>query len=261
VDHPSRGTALSAPEIHDNVLGAAQEELERSTTSLFWSAFAAGLTIGFSFLAGAFAARHAPDHLDGVVEAAVYPLGFIFVIRARNELFTENTLEPVIPFLRRRDAETLRQVLRIWTVLIVGNLIGCAIFALVFARTDAVPAELRAEMLRMAERATSHSAASTLDRGVFAGWLLALLTWVLASTQSTTAQLALVWLVTAPVAALEFSHSIVGSTEAFYLAALGAAGWGEMLARFTGPALLGNAIGGVVIVALLNYGQVRADEG
>jgi len=34
-----------------------------------------------------------------------------------------------------------------------------------------------------------------------------------------------------------------------------------MLGAFLGPAIVGNIVGGVGIVALLNYGQVAAAEG
>jgi formate/nitrite transporter FocA (FNT family) len=95
---------------------------------------------------------------------------------------------------------------------------------------------------------------------VFAGWLMALLAWLLASTTSSLAQIVLIWLCTAPISALHFRHSVVGSTEAFYRAALGDASWGGMLWGFVTPAVLGNAIGGVLLVALLNTGQVLADR-
>jgi formate/nitrite transporter FocA (FNT family) len=48
--------------------------------------------------------------------------------------------------------------------------------------------------------------------------------------------------------------------EAFYRAAAGAAPWGSMVANFVVPSVLGNAIGGVLLVALLNYGQVAPEK-
>src|SRR3712207_3610096 len=80
VKHPETGTRLSALEMHDNILSAAEEELERPASSLALSALAAGLAIGFSFLAGAFLAHYTPDHLDHLAVTAAYPLGFMFVI-------------------------------------------------------------------------------------------------------------------------------------------------------------------------------------
>ena len=257
---PESGTRLSAKEIHANVLGSAEEELGRSPLALLISAVAAGLTIGFSFLASAFLQSLVSEDVKPLAGALGYPIGFIFVVVARNELFTENTLEPVIPLLHNRDAETLGKLLRNWGVLILGNMIGGLVFAAILAYTNAVPEKLHAPMLALANESTSDGFGLTLWRAVFAGWLLALLTWMLAATHERIAQIVLVVLATAPIAAFQFRHSIAGSVEAFWRAMMGAATWGDMLGNFVVPALIGNALGGVVIVALLNFGQAVQDE-
>lgn len=254
---PETGTRLSAEEIHDNIMSEANEELERAASSLLLSAFASGLAIGFSFLGGAFAASLVPEPYRHAAASAAYPLGFVFVILARSELFTENTLTPVLPLLHRRDAETFGRMLRVWGLLLAGNMLGTLIFAWVVARTPAVPSALQPHLLHLAERTTSTGFALTLYHGIFAGWLIALLAWLLASTRYTGAQLALIWLVTAPIAALEFKHSIVGSAEAFYRAWQDSASWGSAIS-FVTAAVIGNVIGGVMLVAILNYGQVAA---
>jgi formate-nitrite transporter family protein len=259
VEKPETGTRLSASEIHDNVMSEADEELERSAVSLFLSSFASGLAIGFSFLGGAYLRSLVSPAYGDAAAAAAYPLGFMFVIMARSELFTENTLTPVLPLLHRRDATTLVKMLRVWGILLVGNLLGTVIFAWLMARTPAIAEELKPIMFQMAETATSGSFLHTLYQGVFAGWLIALLTWLLASTHQTGAQLTLIWLITAPISAFQFKHSIVGSTEAFYRAWRGGAGWGQM-DSFILAAVIGNLIGGVLLVAILNYGQVAAER-
>ncbi len=258
-ERPETGTRFSAGEIHDNVMSDADQELERPVVSLFLSSLASGLAIGFSFIGGAFARNLASGAVADGLAAAAYPLGFIFVIMARSELFTENTLTPVLPLLHRRDMQTLRRMLRVWGVLLAGNLVGTLIFSWLMAQTPAASEPLKQVMLTMSERASETPFLLTVYRGVFAGWLIALLTWLLASTRATGAQLMLIWLLTAPIAAFGFTHAIVGSTEAFYRAWAGAAGWGPMWS-FVLAAVIGNAIGGVTLVALLNYGQVVTDS-
>jgi formate/nitrite transporter FocA (FNT family) len=259
-DRPESGTRLSAVQIHDNILESADKEINRSAASLLMSALAAGMVIGFSFLASGFAHHVAPEAYRRAATAAVYPLGFIFVIVARSELFTENTLDPIIPLLERRDRETFVKLLRMWALLLIGNLVGALIFGSVLARTAVVDADLRPSLLQTAVTATSGGFGHVLYAGVFAGWLIALLSWLLSSTMQTGAQIALIWLCTAPISAFHFRHSIAGSVEAFYRAALGDASWGEMLGNFVVPSVLGNAIGGVLLVALLNYGQVAPEK-
>jgi formate-nitrite transporter family protein len=259
-DRPESGTRLSATQIHDNILEAANTEMDRSAASLLMSALAAGMVIGFSFLASAFASHTAPEAYRHAAAAVAYPLGFIFVIIARSELFTENTLDPIIPLLERRNRETFVKLLRMWALLLLGNLLGALIFGWVLARTGVVDPELRPSLMQVAVHATSGGFGQILYQGVFAGWLIALLSWLLASTLQTGAQIALIWFCTVPISALHFRHSIAGSVEAFYRSALGDAPWGTMLGSFVVPSVVGNAIGGVLLVALLNYGQVAPEK-
>ena len=254
------GTRLSAVEIHDNILEPAKKEMDRPAASLLWSALASGMVIGFSFLASSFAAHLVSEPYRTAAAAAAYPLGFIFVVMARSELFTENTLDPVVPLLEQRNWETFQKMLRMWGLLLAGNLVGALIFGWVLARTPVVQPELHPSMLKIATEVSSGGFGQVLYAGVFAGWLIALLSWLLASTHSTPAQIVLIWLCTAPISALHFRHSIAGSVEAFYRAASGGASWGSMLGQFVVPSVIGNAIGGVLLVALLNYGQVAEEK-
>jgi formate/nitrite transporter FocA (FNT family) len=262
IEKPEAGTRLSAAEIHDNILGPAEDEMERPASALLWSAFASGLTIGFSFLMGGYAQTLVSEPYAHAIAGAVYPLGFAFIIFARSELFTENTLEPIIPLLHKRNAETLWKTLRLWGLLLTGNLIGAALFAwVIFHAPIVTDAHVRARLLDIANSATADGVSLTLVRAIMAGWLIALLAWLLASTQDSVAQLVLIWLTTAPIAWLDFRHSIVGSVEAFYRVSAGASSLGAVVTTFIAPAVIGNAIGGVVLVALLNYGQIHHERG
>ncbi|MEO8189795.1 MAG: formate/nitrite transporter family protein [Acidobacteriota bacterium] len=253
---PSAGTRLSADEIYENISDAAEEELERPATDLIWSAIAAGLAIGFSFLAAAFLASLVPEAWKTAAHAVGYPLGFIFVVLARQQLFTENTLEPVIPLLRKPEWSTFRKVAALWAVVFAGNMLGAVVFAWAAARTEMLDRKLTEPLLRLARESTEGGFGIVTYKAVFAGWLIALMAWLVASTLSTFAQISLIWLSTAPIAALGFRHSIAGSVEAFYRTFSGDAPWGRMLGGFVVPCVLGNIIGGVLLVALLNHKQV-----
>ena len=253
---PQVGTRFSAEEIHDNVSEAAKEELGRPASELIWSAMASGLLLGFSFLAVGFLTSIVPPAYHTLATAIAYPLGFVYVVHARHQLFTENTLEPVIPLLEKRDGETLRQLLRLWGIVLPLNLVGAFIFAEVLAHTLVVEPKLITPLLDAARVSTEGSAQLIFYKGVWAGWLIALMAWLIAATHDTTAQILLVWLATAPIAAFGFRHSIAGAVEAFYRGALGDAPWRQMIFSFEIPAILGNIVGGVVLVALLNHGQV-----
>ena len=253
------GTRLSADEIHDNVSVAAEEEMERPAAALLWSGLAAGLAISFSFFAAAFlSSLVAQPEWKKAAEAVGYPLGFILVVLARQQLFTENTLEPVIPLLDDFGTRKLRKVLRLWALVLVANLVGALLIALAAARTTMfTEPTLLASMEHVARAATRGGFVEVFWKAIFAGWLVALMAWLVAATKLTGAQIVLIWLTTAPISAFGFRHSIAGSVEAFWLSARGAAEWGTVTAEFIVPALLGNIVGGVLLVALLNHGQVK----
>ena len=218
------------------------------------------MLIGFSFLASSFVAHYASEPYKHPLAALAYPVGFLFVIMGRSELFTENTLEPVIPLLHNRDRRTLRQLLRMWGILVVGNLIGALIFAWILGRTTMIESSMHPTLQDLAAKATTGGFGEIFYTAIFGGWLIALLAWLLASTADSIAQLLLIWITTAPIFAFHFRHSIAGSVEAFYRAVTGTAPWGEMLGAFVTPALLGNALGGVLLVALFNYAQVAEEH-
>jgi formate/nitrite transporter FocA (FNT family) len=252
---PEVGTRLSAQEIHDNVLQAAKEEMNRPAWDLVWSAVTAGLTIGWSFVGGAYAASLVGPEYKFAVSAAVYPLGFILVIIGRSQLFTENTLEPVIPVLARPSLETLGRMLRLWAIVLIGNMAGAAAFGSLFANTPVVSPAVRESMLTLGSALFTGSFGEQFYHAIFAGWLIALTAWLVAATSQTSAQMLLIWLTTAPIAALNFRHSIAGSVEVFFVAASGQQTWGSA-AMFVVPAVIGNVVGGVTFVAMLNHGQV-----
>jgi formate/nitrite transporter FocA (FNT family) len=81
--------------------------------------------------------------------------------------------------------------------------------------------------------------------------------WLIAATHSAVGQVIFVFLTTAPIAAFGFKHSIAGAIDAFYRATIGDAPWNTMLLGFEVPTILGNIVGGVVLVALVNHGQVK----
>lgn len=261
---PAAGTRFSAKEIHDHVKVAAEEELDRPFAALAWSSLAAGLAIGFSFVGAGYAASLLGPEAEAAhrhaVASAAYPLGFIFVVLGRGQLFTEHTLEPLIPLFETFTGRNLGKVLRLYAIVLAGNLVGAVLFALALALTPMVPAELHPALDEVALAALEGGFGTVFYKAIFAGWLIALMAWLIASTRATGAQVLFIWLTTAPISAFGFRHSVAGSTEVFYLAAKGAAGWGDVLANFVAPAVLGNVLGGGVLVALLAHGQVAADD-
>ena len=108
-------TSVSALVVHEAIRKDGDEELRRPISALAWSGLAAGLSMGFSFVAEALFRTYTPAApWRPLITNLGYPLGFLIVIVGRQQLFTENTLTAIIPLLARRNLATFWQVLRLW---------------------------------------------------------------------------------------------------------------------------------------------------
>src|SRR5205085_1453328 len=133
-------------------------------------------------------------------------------------------------------------VLNLWTVVLVTNLIGGLLFGLIVAKSSLFEADLHQSFGELASEALGHPFGTTLLRAIFAGWLIALMVWLLPAAE--TARVWIIVILTYLVGVFHFPHIIAGASEVFYLAFTGARGWGEIFGGFIVPALIGNTIGG-----------------
>ncbi len=123
--------AIGAHVVYETIRREGEEELNRPAAALAWSALAAGLSMGFSFIAEGLLMARLPDQpWRPLVSRAGYCIGFLIVILGRQQLFTENTLTVVLPLLVRKDLATLLRMLRLWAVVLGANLVGTFLFAL-----------------------------------------------------------------------------------------------------------------------------------
>ncbi len=213
--------------------------------------------MGFSLLTEGLLHAKLPDaEWRPLVSNWGYTIGFLIVILGRQQLFTENTLTPVLPLLRERTAAVLGRVLRLWGIVLVTNLLGGLIFAVVLGNTALFSADVAHAFEEIGRGALEHSWGTTLVGAIFAGWLVALMVWLLPYAE--TARTWVILLMAYLVGLGGFAHIIAGSIEVLYLVVTGAATWQIYFTQFFAPALLGNVIGGVTLVALLNHGQVTA---
>jgi formate/nitrite transporter FocA (FNT family) len=188
-----------------------------------------------------------------------YSVGFLIVILGRQQLFTENTLTPILPLMLHKTARTFGNTARLWIAVLITNLIGAIAFAYVVARTSLFSNDINEALLAIGRESLSPTWGTTLLRGIFAGWLIALLVWVLPVAE--TGRIWTIIIITWLVGLAGFSHVIAGTIDVAYVAAHGDASLVHVLLDFTLPALIGNIIGGVSLVAALNHAQVVSGEG
>jgi formate/nitrite transporter FocA (FNT family) len=229
--------------------------LVRPTSALFWSGIAAGLSMGASLIAEGLLASHLPDtHWKPLVAKFGYSVGFLVVILGRQQLFTENTLTPILPLLQEKTMRKFMQVMRLWGVVLVANLLGCLATAWVANSSAAFGEDVRREFSEIGRQALDGSFATHVLRGVFAGWLIALMVWVLPFAES--ARFWVIIVLSYIVGLGHFSHVVAGSVQTFFSAIAGEAAWSSVFGSYLVPTFIGNIIGGVALVAAINHAQV-----
>lgn len=249
---------LRAAVVYEIIRVEGEGELARSFGALWWSGLAAGLSIGLSVVSQALLVAHLPDApWKPIIGKLGYSVGFVVVIMARQQLFTENTLTAVLPVIARRRLKWLLVMLRLWGIVLLANLAGCLVFAATIAYTAMLPVEVEDNVRTIAAHLMVNSTVDMFTKGIAAGWLIAALVWMLPSAENS--EFLVIGLLTYLIALGGFTHVVAGSVEAFYLWVRQEAGTAEVFLHFLFPTLAGNVVGGTVLFAVLSYAQVREE--
>ena len=248
---------FSLHEVFHRVIVTGHHELTRPNRLLFWSGLAGGLALGMSIIARAAITALAPDN-DPLIGNLLYPIGFIILILGRYQLFTENTLTPVTLVLTRRAS--VRDLLRVWAVVFAANILGALLFAAALGPLHVLSGEASELAVGFGEHLVSEPWVETFGKAVLAGWLLAIIVWLVHAARETLARIVVIWLLIYLQVSADLFHSVVGALEVQYAMFHGAVSFGSWIFDFQIPVTLGNAVGGVVFVAVLNYVQLNEED-
>lgn len=248
--------------IFQEQIDAGLAEHHRTPQGLFVSALAAGLEVGFTlFLSGmvfTLLHGHIPDYLLHILLALSYPIGFIFVIIGRSELFTEHTTLAVIPVLR--GSASYRSLFRLWGIIYLGNLVGGYFMAFILTSIGSAMDIISVEAFEyLAYNMVKYNWLVILGSSIIAGWLMGQLSWLVTSSQETISRIAVVVLVTSLIGLGGLHHSIVGSIEVFAGVLTSSIGLTDYF-HFQLWTTVGNIIGGVVFVSIIKFSTIRLSE-
>jgi formate-nitrite transporter family protein len=249
---------LRAPMIYEVVRREGEEEMCRPITSLWWSGVAAGLSISFSLLTEAILKAHLPaGPWQPLIVSLGYPVGFLIVVLARQQLFTENTIRAVLPLAARFNAANLMSLGRMWGIVFAANMAGTLVAAAFCTFTPVLSPDLHDSMLQISRQMMQNGWAAMFFKGIASGYLIAAMVWLIPNAEAS--QFYVVTLMTYLIAAGGFLHIVAGSVEAFLLLLNGELGLGHLLAGFTVPVFLGNVVGGTALFALISYAQIMKE--
>ncbi len=249
---------FSTDEIYQRVVVYGDYELTTGRRELFFSGLAGGFAIAITFLL--YVSLYGAFDGQPVVSQLLYPLGFIYIILGGYQLYTENTLPPVALVLERLASIPL--LLSVFVVVLAGNALGAILGAVVFSTTDVVSGDAAEAGILLGEAALELSALDLFFKAFVAGFIVAGVVWMDFAADSTVARLVLIYLAFLAIPVAGLYHVVVSFTELLYLVleTSGSAGGmvstlGEGLWSFVLPVLLGNTLGGILLVTVVNYYQ------
>ena len=236
-----------------------EEELKRPLVSLWWSGVAAGVGISTSILVeGIVRSNLGSDHpYLTLIESLGYTFGFVLVILGRLQLFTENTITVVLPILAQPTRNRFYCTARLWGIVLAANLCGTFFIAAIGVHGGILSANTLAAILEISQHLAQLSPSEAFLRGIPSGFFIAALVWMLPSAKGS--EVLVIIMFTWLIAAGDFTHVIVGSTEIFNLVVKGEMNIFTALIYHIAPVLIGNILGGTGLFAMLAYGQVHEE--
>ncbi len=243
-------------ETFDRILEEGHARLDRPLLPLLSTGFLGGVDVGVGVLAYLVVETKTGDQL---LASLAFTVGFVALLLAKSELFTENFLVPVISVVAK--VGTLTQLVRLWTLTLAANLV--AGFLMAWMIVVALP-----EVHEAAVQAGSHYAHLGVSwrsflLAVLAGAVITLLTRMQHATGHLGPQLLAAVMMSFVLVGAELFHSVLDSIMMFaglltakadytYLDWLGALGWSAF----------GNLVGGLVLVTSLRLLRVphRVEE-
>ena len=245
--------------IFEAIRREGEHELLRPASALWWSGVVAGLAISTSVLCKGFLTSILPDaDWAAGISNLGYTVGFLIVILGRMQLFTENTITPILPLFLAPTRSNFVQTARLWGIVFTANIVGCLAAALVLVHGRILPEPRFEGILAVSRHYAEATASEHFAWGIPAGFLIAALVWILPRMDSAGEVLMIV-IVTYMIGLGGMSHVVAGSTELFILVARGELGIGAAVFGGILPAFAGNVLGGTGIFAALTYAQVREE--
>ena len=258
--------APSPADIYRRAVAEGDRRLRAPVAALASTGFNAGCTIvlgiaGLALVHGRLA-PHVGEGVAHVAGASAFAVGLVLLTTSRSELFTENFFDPVATVVDAGPGERpgrVRQLVRLWAVVLLLNLVGGALLVAILSLDGVLPASAERTLRLAAEEMAGRSATSAFANAVVGGVLVTLLSFLLNAVDSTLARMVVSFLVGFLLAVGPFAHVVVTFQHLLAGALAGAAiGVGEIASGFA-IAVAGNLLGGLGFVTFTHVAQGRTE--
>jgi len=236
-------------EAFDRLVEEGRDRLARPWPALMSTGLLGGIDVSTGVLAYLVVLEATGSH---VLAGMAFSIGFVALLLARSELFTENFLVPVTAVAAR--AGTLSQLARLWAGTLVLNLVGG--WVITWLIITAFPS-LHETALEAGEHfGELPIGLASFASAILAGAVITLMTRMQQGVDSVGVKLVPAVLFGALLAGGQLFHSVLDSLLMFAALHVGASfGYLDWLARM-GWAALGNVLGGLVLVTAIRMLRV-----
>lgn len=250
----------------ETIYERTKEEGKRRLQRPIAEEISTALAAGFDIVAGVivlgllihFTERHFGKETAHVIGSMGFGIGFVFLIVGRGELFTENFLVPLAG-LDHEDGDTSWwNVLKLWTISPVFNVIGGLVIILIVTTHSVLPYGTGTPIVETAQTLHANGVLALFMSAVFAGGLITAMTWFIEGQATMMPRVVVAWICGTILALGSFNHVIVVTLELIFGYRYGAHyNWLFILGNF-GLAAAGNMVGGIGLVTLNRLTQGKA---
>jgi formate-nitrite transporter family protein len=251
-------------QIVERAAGVGRNRLDRSGADVLITGVIGGVEVSLGALAAMLVVGATGEAVPGMplyarlaIGGLVFPIGFLFVIMGRSELFTENFLIPVVTVLNRQRPTVL--LLRVWTMSWLGNVLACAAIAALLAIPHAIGDPVIAGYRDYTAYKLAVPGIGTFVSAILAGLVMTVLTWLMVAIRHPVAKCIAIFGAGYVLFAANLSHAIVGAAIIFagfwhaHHTVSDVAGW-------LGLTTAGNLVGGIGFVTMFRIAQAREKE-
>ncbi len=231
-------------EAFERLVEEGRERLARPLRALVPTGLLGGIDIGVGVLAYLVVKTATGNQ---VLAGLAFSIGFVALLMARSELFTENFLVPVTAAVAEKGPWL--GLARLWVVTLVSNIVGGALMVWVIlrARPDLAPVA-RETGLHYAELGVS---LQSFLLAVLAGLVITLMTRMQHSTDNLGVRIVPAILFGSVLVGAELFHCVLDSIFIIGAAVAGADVTVGQFLLALGWSMLGNIVGGVGLVTFL----------
>jgi len=247
----------------DRAVEEGERRLDQSLLELVSTSFIAGFTIVFGLVAlGIVEALFVPrfEELARLAGALAFGVGVVFLVAGRTELFNENFLDPAAAAVSGPGGWRVADLLRLWSLTLVFNLLGGALFVAVFSIQGALPVGTGSALVGKAVESAHRGLAGSFARAIAGGALVSIMSFLLAGADSDGSRLAIAYVVGFLLALGPFEHVVVTLLHIQFGIVFGGAIGYEAVAVTAVVVTAGNLVGGLGLVTVTHVTQAMGER-